>query len=146
MTDIAEDTDFVLLVEDDPRQAELFGMAWGEASVADRLVVASDACETFAVLRTSPETRQRPRLVLLDLNLPGKPGHEILAEIRLDASLAHLRVVILSTSSSPSDVDVARRLGADGYITKPLRYSDLVLAINRLAGRWLDDADSGDRR
>ena len=132
-------SDVVLLIEDDPRHADLLKMAWEDASLDLRLVVAGDADEAFDLLQADgPE--QLPGLVLLDLNLPGRDGREILREIRTDARLMHLPVVVLTSSSSPRDYRTVRDLGGDAFVTKPLRYEDLVSEVLVLADRWFPGA------
>ncbi len=142
----ALDAGYVLLVEDDRLHSQLFTMAWHDAGVTSPVVIASDAAAAFRLLRDRDAGGQptAPALVLLDLNLPGRDGLEILAEIRRDPALRNLRVVVFSTSSSPADIDAAVAGGADGYVTKPLRYRDLVSEIEGIVTRWLVSHDSQD--
>ena len=132
-------SDLVLLIEDDPRHADLFRMAWEDANLDLRLVVAGDADEALGLLQADGPT-DLPGLVLLDLNLPGRDGCDILREIRTDARLMHLPVVVLTSSSSPRDYRIVRDLGGDAFVTKPLRYEDLVSEVLGLADRWFPGA------
>lgn len=76
----------------------------------------------------------RPSLIVLDLNLPGTDGREVLAELKQDQDLKSIPVVIFSTSSNPRDINVCYRYGISGYIVKPM---DTNL-LNNLAQTFLD--------
>ncbi len=78
-----------------------------------------------------------PRLILLDLNMVRKSGFETLAELRGMAKYRHLPVIILTTSSAESDRVQSHRLGADGFLTKPLSNQDTVAMLKLLALEWL---------
>lgn len=146
MTSACELTGAVLLIEDDPFHADLFRLAWDEAKLRDRLVVVASGDTALGLLGVAGDTEppEPPLLVLLDLNLPGRDGHEILAAIRADDRFATIPVVILSTSSSPDDQAATAAAGADSYVVKPPRYADLVIAARRIAEQWLDVTDCHD--
>ncbi|WP_141735097.1 response regulator [Oligoflexus tunisiensis] len=82
----------------------------------------------------------RPHLVLLDLNLPRKDGSEVLAEIRADPDLAGLPVIILSTSSAPSDIRKSYSLHANAFVSKPGDLNQLRQAIQNLYAFWFGTA------
>ena len=106
----------VLIVDDNPADASLVRRALLEGGVCGSVLLAEDGPEALDRLR---RPGGRPDLVLLDLNLPGMTGQEILSEIRKDPSLRGLPVVVLSGSSWEGDAAEARALGADLYLVKP---------------------------
>ena len=73
-----------------------------------------------------------PDLILLDVRLPGKSGHDILKEIRADADFAKTPVLMLTARGQEKDKDAADRAGADRYMTKPFSNADLLAAVREL--------------
>jgi chemotaxis family two-component system response regulator Rcp1 len=128
----------ILLVEDNPGDAVFVATGLERIKTPTRLRVAKDGEEAMACLSGTtnfPEDLQD--LILLDLNLPGMSGLEVLERIRGDTRLAHLRVVILTSSSDPRDQQAARDLHADDYLIKPASLCELFELIERLEQRWL---------
>lgn len=82
-----------------------------------------------------------PTLVLLDLNLPGTDGRTVLETLKKDPRLQALPVVVFSTSSSTRDVEHCYRLGANGYLTKPIHYAALEAKIKVTLQYWLDASE-----
>ncbi len=82
----------------------------------------------------------RPDLILLDLNLPGRNGHEVLEDIRADAALGSIPVVILSTSGAERDVKKAYALGASSYVSKPMDVEAFTAAIHSIQDFWFGTA------
>jgi len=78
----------------------------------------------------------RPGLILLDLNMPRKDGHEALREIKADPALRRIPVVVLTTSRADTDIDHIYELGANSFITKPVRYEALVNVMRVLGLYW----------
>jgi CheY-like chemotaxis protein len=138
MTIVGERVD-ILLVEDSPGDARLMQEALAEAKVRNRLHLVADGVEALAYLRRQgPFARAvRPDLILLDLNLPGKDGREVLAEIKQDEDLRRIPVVILSTSQAETDVARAYDLHANCYITKPLDVERLITVVKSIEDFWL---------
>jgi CheY-like chemotaxis protein len=125
----------VLLVEDDPGDVLLIREAFSEQKVGNVLSVVSDGVEAMKFVRGEGEyaDRERPDLVLLDLNLPRKSGAEVLAEIKSDPELATIPVIVLTTSSSQEDIVGSYRMHANAYITKPVdfeRFREIVHQID----------------
>ncbi len=129
----------ILLVEDNPGDVRLTQEALGEAKVRNNLAVAKDGVEALAYLRREPpfEAAARPDLILLDLNLPRKDGREVLAEIKADADLRRLPVVVLTTSSAEKDVLESYNLYANCYITKPVDLDQFVRIVSSIEDFWL---------
>ena len=130
----------VLLVEDDPGDVELTQQALSESQLAVYLRVVSNGESALAFLRQEEEYRsaERPDLVLLDLNLPGLDGQEVLAEIRSDPHLKLIPVVIFSTSSDPEDINNSYKLGANCYLQKPADLEETPAIVQCLENFWLN--------
>ena len=79
----------------------------------------------------------RPGLVLLDLNMPVKDGREVLKEIKSNTALRRIPVVVLTTSRADTDIDRTYHLGANSFITKPVRYDSLVEVMKAISQYWL---------
>ena len=129
----------ILLVEDNPGDVLLVQEALREAAFAVELHVVGDGEEALGFLTRGPgfEGTPEPDLVLLDLNLPRKSGREVLAEVKADADLRHLPVVILSTSTAEDDVAAAYDHHANCYVAKPNDLDKLVSVIRAIEAFWL---------
>src|ERR1700733_5202945 len=114
----------VLLVEDDPGDALMVRESFAQASTNNRFHVVSDGAQALQFLRQVGEHARAPRpgLILLDLNLPGLHGLEVLAKIKADADLMIIPVVILSSSRNPDDIRRSYELHANAYIVKPVDF------------------------
>src|SRR3954454_16413101 len=102
----------LLLVEDNPADARLTRDALREVHPQLRVHLVQDGAAALSFLRREPPYSEAPRpdLVLLDLNLPGKDGRDVLQEVRQSPALAMIPIVVLTTSISQADVDMAYRL------------------------------------
>lgn len=125
----------ILLAEDNPADARLTVEGFKDAAINHNMAVVEDGQQVLDYLRRElPYTDVSiPDLILLDLNMPKKNGHEVLSEIKSDEELRIIPVIIFSASSAPSDVLKAYRLHASAYLTKPIdldEFRDLVRSIN----------------
>ncbi len=77
-----------------------------------------------------------PDLILLDLNLPGKDGREVLAAIKADERLGHIPVVVLTSSQDEEDILRSYRLHANCYISKPIRFGEFVKVVKSIEEFW----------
>ena len=131
----------ILLVEDNPAEAALAQRALAATQIPHDLVIVSDGQQALDYLFGNAHPGQKPTelpaLVLLDLHLPTIPGLEVLSRIRAERSTRRLCVVILSTSNAPSDLATAYDLGANGYLCKPMRYSEFQQQMLYVATYWL---------
>ena len=123
----------ILLVEDSPTDADLTREAFKEGKVENNLHHVADGVEAMAFLRRERQYSDAPRpdLILLDLNMPRKDGREVLSEIRADANLKDLVVVVLTTSNQDVDVIEAYGLNTNAYIRKPVdldQFFDVIKA------------------
>jgi CheY-like chemotaxis protein len=137
----------VLLVEDDPGDVLLTREAFEHQKVANRLHVVSNGEDAITFLRKQGEYADAPEpdLVLLDLNLPGMHGREVLAAVKEDPHLQTIPVVVLTTSEAEEDVLRSYRLHANAYVTKPVDFDrfmavvraidDFFVSVVRLPGR-----------
>ena len=128
----------VLLVEDNPADARITLEAMKEAGVCDQITVLQEGDETLQFLRRQGRFAKAslPDLILLDLNLPGKDGREILAEIKKDPDLKQIPVIVLTTSQAEQDVATAYELHANCYIVKPLSYERILEAMKSVGEFW----------
>ena len=126
----------ILLVEDNRADIELLRLAFDEANIAVRLDECQDGADAKALMI---ELSRRPRedlpeLILLDLNLPRASGREVLAEARRHPELAHIPVVVLTSSAHPADRAACVALGITGYELKPRSLEELAALATRLVG------------
>jgi CheY-like chemotaxis protein len=133
----------LLLVEDNEDDAFLMKRSLKAADVAQPLHVAKDGQQAIDYLagRGAYADRERyplPSVVFLDLKLPFKSGHEVLAWIRNQRELAQIVVVVLSSSNQPSDVEEAYRLGANSYVVKPAATEQLIAWAAAFKHYWID--------
>lgn len=124
----------ILLVDDSVADARLTIEALKEAKVHNRIHVAYDGESAMAYLRDPAQ--RRPDLILLDLNLPGMDGREVLAEIKTDPDLSVIPVVILTTSRAEEDILRTYRLHANCYITKPVDLQQFIRVIQSIEEFW----------
>jgi CheY-like chemotaxis protein len=129
----------ILLVEDNPGDVRLTREALREFKVNNVMEVATDGVAALAHLRREGALadKARPDLILLDLNLPKKSGIEVLAEIKSDADLKRIPVVILTTSGAEQDVVKSYNLHANCYITKPVDLEQFVTVVRSIDDFWL---------
>jgi len=132
----------VLLVEDNEADVRLTREALREAGENVRLSAVVDGEQALAFLRRQDGFADAPRpdLVLLDLNLPRKNGLEVLDELRADASLAPIPVIMLTSSAAHSDVEAAYARGANAFVVKPLEPDAFMDLIGAIRGFWLEVA------
>lgn len=132
----------VLIVEDNPRDAELCVRAFKRRNLANSLHVVEDGAEAldFLFARNAYEARRGmslPRVILLDLKLPKKNGLEVLREIKADESLRSIPVVVVTSSAQHPDIKTAYELGANSYVVKPVSFEDFVKSMSSLGFYWL---------
>ncbi len=131
----------ILLVEDNPADVRLTREMLRESKVRNDLMVAHDAEEAERILGMGGEEateEQRPDLVLLDLNLPGKSGHDLLKEIKADPGLRRIPVVILTSSEAEEDIEKSYDRYANAYVTKPVDLSELSKVVRAIDGFWFE--------
>jgi chemotaxis family two-component system response regulator Rcp1 len=129
----------ILMVEDSEGDARLAREAMRESKIKNTLHHAHNGDEALAFLRHEGRyaDSMRPDLILLDLNLPGKSGQEVLAEIKTDPDLRRIPVVILTVSSDEADVLRSYNLHANCFITKPLDLTQFMTVVKSIEDFWL---------
>jgi CheY-like chemotaxis protein len=127
----------ILYVEDDPLDVENLKRAFALLEIANPLLTARNGKEALDLLRAEGETGpQLPGLVLLDLGMPIMAGLQFLAELKNDARLRSIPVVVLSGSNREVERRQAYQLGAAGYVLKPIRFDDFVAVVGRIQRYW----------
>ena len=128
----------VLLVEDNPGDVRLVKEALRDFHLPLHLTVARDGEEAMQFLFKTSETNHkiRPHMILLDLNLPKRSGHEVLRSVKADPDLRTIPVVIVSSASSTEDVNKAYNESANCYICKPMDLETTLQTIRDLCTFW----------
>ncbi len=128
----------VLMIEDSPTDALFAREAFDKGRIINNLVVIEDGGEAMSYLlkEGKHENVTTPDLIFLDLNLPGKNGHEILKEIKTQEKLRHIPVVILTTSDDEKDVLLAYRESAACFITKPVDMKKFISVAKEIERFW----------
>ena len=129
----------ILLVEDNPADAELTQKGLERAKVLTNLHVVEDGEQALAFLRHAAPYAEAPKpdLIFLDLNLPRMDGRELLAEIKSDPGLEHIPVVVLTSSDADADVLKAYKLKASCYVKKPVMFKEFIETIKAVDDFWL---------
>ncbi len=132
----------ILLVEDNPSDAELTMTALREAHLGNQLAWVKDGEEALDFLfgrgkYAGRELTQQPRVMLLDLRLPKVDGLEVLQAVRADPRTRTLPIVALTSSKEDQDVMESYRGGVNSYISKPVQFESFMKAIEQLGYYWL---------
>ncbi|HEY9750538.1 MAG TPA: response regulator [Allocoleopsis sp.] len=133
----------ILMADDDEDDRMLAQEALEECRLANDLHFVVDGEELLDYLYhrgkfTAPCQSPRPGLILLDLNMPRKDGREALQEIKADADLRQIPIVVLTTSQAEEDIYRTYDLGANSYITKPVTFESLVEVMKILGRYWFE--------
>ncbi len=137
------ETQPILLVEDSPEDFETTQRAFRRSGLKNPIIRCADGDEALDFLHrrggyADPDKSPRPGVILLDLNLPGTDGREVLSDIKADPTLQQIPVIVLTTSSDERDVDACYRAGASSYIQKPVDLEGFMKAIERLNDNWFE--------
>jgi CheY-like chemotaxis protein len=126
----------LLLVEDTPADIVLAQAALADAPQTHTCLSFNDGETALAYLKTQPDAL--PDLILLDLNLPGMRGREVLAEIKSSTTLRHIPVVILTTSNAQRDRQDAYAAHANSFVTKPANLDDYARTMCEIVHYWFE--------
>lgn len=129
----------VLVIDDEPGDIELVRRAIESGPYPCRVTTAIDGTDGLSKIRSAAHgapPAATPDLILLDLNMPRMNGREFLQAIKHDPHLAHIPVVVLTTSTAERDVDRVYDLGAAGYVTKPVDLDQLYKTIHSIEDYW----------
>lgn len=133
----------ILVADDDADDRLMISEALHENGLAGDLKFVVDGGDLMHYLRrkekyTDPDSSPRPKLILLDLNMPKMDGYEALKEIKNDPDLKSIPVVVLTTSKTEEDIYRTYNLGVNSFITKPVTFESLVAIIAKLGQYWLE--------
>ena len=133
----------ILLVEDSPEDCTATIRAFQRSGCKNRIVNCEDGDQALDYLYqrgpySGPDSAPRPGLILLDLNLPGTGGREVLEQIKSDEALREIPVVVLTTSTDERDIRSCYKAGANSYIQKPVDIDGFFKAIQRLKDYWFE--------
>ncbi len=128
----------ILIVEDDPDEASLMIETLQGSHVSSNVTLVEDGVEAITYLRQQGQFADavQPDLILLDLVMPRKNGHEVLAEIKSDPDLKRIPVIIMTNSGSSRDVSESYNLHANCYVQKPQDLDGFVLTVRKIADFW----------
>lgn len=130
----------ILLVEDSPEDFETTQRAFRRSGLKNPILRCADGDDALDFLfhRGSHADAPRPGVILLDLNLPGTDGREVLSEIKANDDLKQIPVIVLTTSADERDVQACYLAGASSYIQKPVDVEGFMKAIERLNDYWFE--------
>jgi two-component system, response regulator len=133
---------YILLVEDSPKDVELTKRALQKANVSNEIKVAEDGVEALKYFfgedgRSGCAGNECPVVVLLDLKLPKVDGLEVLRRLRASEKTKRIPVVILTSSNEENDIITSYNLGANSFVRKPVNFTDFAEAIRQLGLYWL---------
>lgn len=126
----------ILLIEDNPMDVDLTRRAFARGKAINPVTVARDGEEALACLENWKINEPTPVVILLDLKLPKVDGLEVLRYLKTNPRFQTIPVVILTTSSEESDVQVAYQEGANSYIVKPVDFDKFIQVINNIHSYW----------
>ncbi|MEA5571163.1 response regulator [Calothrix sp. UHCC 0171] len=140
---IGNATQPILVVEDSDEDFEAFIRILCRQEVVNPIFRCTDGDEALDFLYhrgnyDNAQTAPRPSIILLDLNLPGTDGREVLEQIKQDNDLKNIPIVIFTTSSNPRDIDICYSYCITSYILKPIDMSRLMQTIENFVKYWLD--------
>ncbi len=133
----------ILMADDDADDCLLVKAALRETNQPHDLRIVRDGQQLLDYLRRRGDYRQpldapRPHLVLLDLKMPRKDGREALAELKADARLRSIPIVVFTTSTARDDIAFCYRMGVNSYITKPATFRGIVELLTTLTKYWFE--------
>ena len=132
----------ILLVEDNPTDAELTIRALKKKNLANKLVWVKDGAEALDFLFATGDYAERskedlPKLVLLDLRMPKVDGLEVLQKIKSDERTKKIPVVVLTSSKEDEDIVESYKLGVNSYVSKPVEFDEFTKAVSTLGLYWM---------
>lgn len=135
----------ILVVEDNAEDFTALSRAFRRQALPNPVVRCEDGDQALEYLQGYGKAKDWPQtlpaIVLLDLNLPGTDGREVLEALKKDPQLKTIPVIVFSTSSSARDIEYCYRLGANSYLTKPIEYAMLEEKIRLTMQYWLDTSE-----
>ena len=141
-TMIAGGIKHILLVEDNAGDVLLMQEAFEEINLTHTITVATNGLEALDIIfrRGNYADAKQPDLILLDVNLPGINGHEILIRAKSDEATRHIPILMLTTSTNPEDIKKSYRNFANAYIPKPIHLDDFIQLVSSIDRFWYQTA------
>lgn len=132
----------LVIVEDDPNDAELLARVFKKHRITNKIVLLKDGAEALDFFfaqaeHTIREVDHKPQIIILDLKLPKVTGIEVLQKIKSDERTKRIPVVVLTSSKESRDVKDAFSLGVNSYVTKPLKFEEFAKVIAELGMQWM---------
>lgn len=140
---ITSPNQLIMIVEDSDEDFEATKRAFSKSNLKNPIIRFADGDEALDYLfrrgeHSDPENSPHPGMILLDLNLPGTDGREVLHEIKNCKDLKKIPVIVLTTSDDKRDIDSCYDEGANSYVQKPVDLEGLFDAIARLKDYWFE--------
>lgn len=127
----------ILYIEDNEDYVDVVERAIGQIDGKTVLQNIDDGAIALSALNNFVENRVKPRLILIDLNLPGLSGLDLLKRIKEHQSLRYVPTIMFSTSDNPKDIRLSLEFGANAFITKPMGYTNLLKCLSSVHEFWL---------
>jgi two-component system response regulator len=131
----------LLLIEDNPDDVALARRAFARVRIQADMDVAQSGAEALSMLQETSSLEQSaffPRVVVLDLNMPGLNGFDVLRRLREEPHTRLLPVVVLTTSREPADINRCYALGANSFVTKPVDFREFAEVFANLTAYWMN--------
>jgi CheY-like chemotaxis protein len=133
----------LLIVEDSNEDFKILQRLMQRLDVQNPIYRCSNGDEALEFLQqigneNDPDIPSKPSVILLDLNLPGIDGRDILSQIKQDQKFKEIPVVIFTTSSNPKDIELCYQKGANGYLIKPMNADELKKIVQAFVEYWLE--------
>lgn len=126
----------IFYVEDDPDYAFILQTAVSEITQELKVGIVEDGRNAIEQLKAFASSKGKPKLILLDLNLPGLSGLDVLKTIKEMPFLKYIPVILFSTSDNPKDVKASYEFGANAFVTKPDGYTNLLTCLKTMHEFW----------
>jgi CheY-like chemotaxis protein len=135
--------DPLLIAEDSDEDFEVLQLLMQQMAVQNPIYRCTNGDKVLDFLYqdgdyNSAEFAPRPSVILLDLNLPGTDGRDVLEQLKQDQKFKEIPIVVFTTSSNPKDVEFCYQKGANGYLIKPVDLDALEKTVQAFVGYWLD--------
>ncbi|WP_395008269.1 response regulator [Undibacterium sp.] len=139
------ETQCIMIIDDSASDFEAATRALRKSRIANPIVRCVDGDDALDYLfgrgdYSDPDSCPRPGMILLDLNMPGTDGREVLSILKKDADLKSIPVIVLTTSTDQRDIEACYAMGANSYMSKRIDLQEFMSAIERMTGFWLDIA------
>lgn len=134
----------ILIAEDDADDRYLIGTAFAEKGYSEKIDFVENGVELLSylenILITSPDEKNLPCVILLDLNMPKKDGREALKELKQHPIFKKIPVIVFTTTKNEIEIKRCYELGANSYVVKPLTFDDLLMVVENIRSYWFKTA------